>query len=195
MVTDRNQGTSAGIRDDNASSTGGETVIPIPLGTPPTRPPPPEAGPTSLPQTPEGPAVGVRIETPPAAQEDDGLASPSRRRPTNLEATTRAGEHVAAPSHAEPNRMLQNILDHLGWQDARTDAQFASLAAAQAFSMDEINRLQTSRSANAAHNLELPGRPQPIQHAHTSGNVQPRDPEIAELRRRPRDELEDPSRY
>ncbi|KAG7583777.1 Reverse transcriptase domain [Arabidopsis suecica] len=183
MATDGNPGTSAGIRDDNASSTGGETVTPIPLGTPPAKPPLPEGAPASLPQTPEGPAVGVRIGTPPAAQEDNDPVSPSRRRPTNLEATARAGEHAAAPNPTEPNRVLQSILDHLGRQDARTDARFASLAAAQAFSMDEINRLQTSRSANAAHDSELPGRPQPIQHVPTSGNAQPRDTEIAELRR------------
>lgn len=49
--------------------------------------------------------------------------------------------------------------------------------------MDEINRLQTSRSANAIYTPELPGRPQPAQPVHTIGNTNPRDMEIAELRR------------
>ncbi|KAG7552776.1 Ribonuclease H-like superfamily [Arabidopsis thaliana x Arabidopsis arenosa] len=144
MATDGNQGTSTGVRDDNASSTGGETATPIPPGIPPTRKPTHTsvAIPASLPQTPEGPVEAVRNETPPTPREGDEPASPSRRRPTNLD-ETRPEQHAAAPAPAEPNRLLQSILDH----------------------------------------LELPGRPQLAQPVHTMGNTNPRDMEIAELRR------------
>ncbi|CAH8278522.1 unnamed protein product [Arabidopsis lyrata] len=184
MATDGNQGTITGVRDDNASSTGGETVTPTPPGLLPKRKATHTsvAIPVSLPQTPEGPAEAVRNEIPLAHQEEGEPTSPSRRRLTNLE-ETRAEQHAAAPTPAEPNRLLQNILDHLGRQDARTDARFASLAAAKAFSMDEINRLKTSRSANAVYAPELPGRPQAAQPVQTMGITNPRDTEIAELRR------------
>ena len=179
-------GTSA--RGDNASSSGGEAIAP-----PPSETPAPGIAhcsvsiPASLfvhstphaTTTPTPIDTPTTIDTPTPAENDDGPRSPSGRPPTNLEAQARENRTTEIPPRTGTGRVLQDILDHLSRQDERTNARFASLNAAQAFSQDEISRLQASRHANIRPAQEQERRPlnQPI------GFDNARDVEVAELRR------------
>ena len=173
-------GTSA--RGDNASSSGGEAIAP-----PPSETPAPGIAhcsvsiPASLfvHSTPHVTATPTPIDTPTPAEDDDEPGSPSGRRPTDLGARARENRTTEIPPRTGTGRVLQDILDHLTRQDERTNARFASLNAAQAFSQDEISRLQASRHANIRPAQEQERCPlnQPI------GFDNARDVEVAELRR------------
>lgn len=125
--------------------------------------------------------AGANVETPPlpgsSSQTPLAEQNPPVRRNTDQEE-----RRVTDGTYVGPGGLLQNILDHLSRQEARTEARFATLAAAQAHSMDEINRLQTSRTSVHRPVFEsIEHRPQ-VRIAGPTNDVA-RDAEVADLRR------------